>query len=441
MMRLWSAIIGLCICCLASVANAQDPKIDITSEQDEVTVGQPYMLRVKVLVPSFMPKPPVFPTFEVPGLIVRLPERSTSPVSERIEGDTWAGVQRTYRIYPMQAGVTEIPEQQLSIVYKDTQTNEDVPLSVAVPATTITATVPEGASALDPLILANGVNIEQTWQGGEEELSVGDAVVRSLEISISGTSALFIPPLLESVSSEEPPASSAEGEETETETETESAATFAPYPEDAVVTESMERGVMSGARTETVSYIAQSGGTAVFPDITLQWYNLESEEIEEITLPGLTVTVAQPPQERTPIDRQTVILWVLIFVLTVVVVWVAYRFVYPFARPRLQRLRERYDASAFAAHRLAEKKAAAQDLNGLFVALKQRSARGIAPGEDLEAAITALGRAKYRDGAEQGASSQQWQIIRSKLRKERRTLIFRHHTSTATKLPPLNPFI
>ncbi|MEL6807130.1 MAG: hypothetical protein AAFO97_05065, partial [Pseudomonadota bacterium] len=273
MMRLWSAL--LCFCLLASVASAQDPQIEVTSEQDEVTVGQPYMLRVKVLVPTFMPKPPIFPTFEVPGLIVRLPERSTSPVSERIEGETWAGVQRTYRIYPMQAGVTEIPEQQLSIVYKDTQTNEDVPLAVAVPSTTITATVPEGARALDPLILANGLSIEQTWQGGEEEMAVGDAIVRSLEISVSGASALFVPPLLDNDASQEPPAASAE----DAKTEPESAAAFAPYPEDAVVTESMERGVMSGARTETVSYIAQSGGTAVFPDITLQWYNLASEEI------------------------------------------------------------------------------------------------------------------------------------------------------------------
>ncbi|MEP0684811.1 MAG: hypothetical protein ABJC80_09635 [Tateyamaria sp.] len=439
MKRLLSAILGFCMCFVAGMVSAQDPQIEIVAEQEEVIVGQPYILRVKVLVPTFMPKPPVFPTFEVPGLIVRLPERSTSPVSERIEGETWAGVQRTYRIYPMQAGVTEIPEQQLSIVYKDTQTNEDVPLSVPVPATTITAIVPEGASDLDPLILANGLSIEQTWQGGEEELAVGDAVVRSLDITISGTSALFIPPLLESASSEEPPASSAEGAETETETE--SAATFAPYPEDAVVTEIMERGVMSGARTETVSYIAQSGGTAVFPDITLQWYNLVSEEIEEITLPGLTVTVAQPPKERTPIDPRAAIKWVLVFVLAVVVAWVAYRFVYPIARPRLQRLQERYAASPIAAHRLAEKKAAAKDLNGLFFALEQRSVRGVAPGEDLETAITALGRTLYRESGSNGSSSHQWQIIQRSLRKERRALIFRHHAGTATKLPPLNPFV
>ena len=435
MMRLWPAILGFCFFCVAGIASAQDPQVEINSEQDEVIVGQPYILRVKVLVPTFMPKPPVFPTFEVPGLIVRLPERSTSPVSERIEGETWAGVQRTYRIYPMQAGVTEIPEQQLSIIYKDTQTNEDVPLSVAVPATTITAVVPEGASTLDPLILANGLIIEQTWQGGEEELAVGDAVVRSLEISISGTSALFIPPLLESGTSVEQPNTTTE------DTETEAVAAFAPYPEDAVVTESMERGIMSGARTETVSYIAQNGGTALFPDITLQWYNLDSKEVEEITLPGLTVTVAQPPKERAPIDRQAIVQWVLIGILAVVAAWIAYRFVYPFVRPRLQRLQARYDASALAAHRLAEKKAAAKDLNGLFVALEQRSARGFPTGNELEASIAALGRALYRESGSNNSSSAQWQIIQKSLRKERGALIFRHHTSTATKLPPLNPFV
>ena len=434
-MRRWSAILGLCMCCLAGMASAQDPQIEVTAEQDEVTVGQPYVLRVKVLVPTFMPKPPVFPTFEVPGLIVRLPERSTSPVSERVDGDTWAGVQRTYRIYPMQVGITEIPDQQLSIVYKDTETNEDVPLTVAVPATQITATVPEAASGLDPLILANGLSIEQTWEGGEEELAIGDAVLRNLEISVAGASALFIPPLLDNAPPAEPLAAASNKEDTT------SVAAFAPYPEDARVSESLERGVMSGTRSETVSYIAQSGGSTVFPDITLEWYNLESGEVESIVLPGRTVVVAQPPQVRAPIDRQALVQWALILVLTAVLVWVAVRYLSPIVRPRVQHLRERYDASTIAAQRLAEKKAAVRDLSGLVLALEHRSKLGVAMGAELRKAITALGRTVYRDGAPQDETAQRWQTVQQELRNERRAVIFQNHAGTATKLPPLNPFV
>lgn len=434
-MRRWSIIVGLCTCLLAGAASAQDPQITVTAEQEEVIVGQPYILRLEVLVPTFMPKAPIFPTFEMPGLIVRLPERSTAPVSERIDGATWSGVQRTYRIYPMQAGVTEIPEQQLSIVYKNTETNEDVPLTVAVPATRISAIVPQGAGSLDPLILANGLSIEQTWRGGDEELAVGDAIVRNLEISISGTSALFIPPLLDDASPQGSQAVASDGAETAP------VAGFLPYPEDARVAESMERGVMSGVRTEQVSYIAQSGGSAVFPDISLDWYNLDSGDIEEIVLSGRTFMVAQPPRESRRIDGQTLLRGVFILVLTALVMWAAFRWLYPIARPRLQRLRDRYNASVFAAHRVAEKAAAAQDLNRVFLALDQRSARGYAPGEDLQSAINALGRAVYRDGAPQDVTARQWQIIRQKLRKERRALFIRHSAGDVKRLPPLNPFV
>ncbi|WP_139792645.1 BatD family protein, partial [Pseudophaeobacter leonis] len=248
-------MLGLMLGLMAGAAYAQDPQISVSAEQDEVVVGQPFILRVEVLVPTFMPRAPVFPTFEMPGLIVRLPERSTSPISRRIKGETWAGVQRTYRIYPMQAGQTDIPPQLLSIVYKDPESNKDLSLEIEVPPTRIVAAVPAGARTLDPLILARGLEIEQSWQLQQGELAVGDAVVRRLEVSVNGASALFVPPLLQAAA---PQASTTDpaGEDAT------ALADFLTYPEDAQVTEHMERGVMSGTRIEQVSYIAQSGGRA-----------------------------------------------------------------------------------------------------------------------------------------------------------------------------------
>lgn len=435
MMRRWAASVGLWVCCLAGAAYAQDPLITVTVEQEEVIVGQPYVLRLKVLVPTFMPKAPVFPSFEGPGLIVRLPERSTSPISERIEGATWAGVQRTYRIYPMRAGITEMPQQQLSLVYRDTESNKDVPFTIKLPARRITATVPLRAGALDPLLLANGLSIEQTWEMADEELAVGDVVIRRLEMSIAGASALFIPPLLDSASPQGPP------EKPSDEGQPVSVAGFAPYPEDARVTESLERGVMSGKRTETVSYVAQSGGSAVFPPLMLEWYNLERNEVEEIVLPGRRVLVAQPMQRGGRFDRQAVLRSVFILVAMAALGWVAFRGLRPIVRPRLQCLNDHYRASVFAAHRMVEKKAAAGDLNGVFLALEQRSARGNVPGEALEKAIEALGRALYRDGAAQDATAGHWRLIQKILRKERWALITSASPGSATKLPPLNPFV
>ena len=409
---------------LAGAVQAQDPQITVEPAQDEVVVGQPYIIRVKVLVPTFMPTPPIFPTFEVPGLIVRLPERSTQPVSESVEGETWAGVQRTYRIYPMQAGVTDVPAQTITVTYKDTSTNEDVPITTEVPATQIVATVPDAARGLNPLIIADGVEITQSWQVAEGELAVGDAVTRKLEIKVVGTSALFVPPLLEAHG---PAEGNAEADPP--------VAGFLAYPEDGVVTESFDRGIMSGTRSEDVSYVAQGGGTAVFPEIVLDWFNAKSGKVETITLEGLIVEVAMSPVERQPVDREALLRAGLVLALVLAIGWGVYRVLWPVLRPRVQAARAAYHASARAAHRVALTEARAENLSGLLAALDLRASRGRPVGHDVQKAVGALTRARYRDG---GKSASEWRAVEQALHKDRPPLLSRRQQ--ATDLPRLNPF-
>ena len=69
---------------MLAVAEEDSPITRISLSADTVGVGEPVTLTVAVLVPSWFPKPPVFPSFEVPNAIVRLPPDSTYPISERI---------------------------------------------------------------------------------------------------------------------------------------------------------------------------------------------------------------------------------------------------------------------------------------------------------------------------------------------------------------------
>lgn len=437
MMRILAALVILLTGLMNNSVLAQEPKVTVTAEQEEVVVGQPYLLRIEILVPTFMPKAPVFPTFEMPGLIVRLPEKSTSPISEKIDGETWSGVRRTYRIFPTRAGITEIAAQQLSITYKDTDTNEDVPLTVDVPATQLLATVPAGARALDPLIVAQDVGIAQTWQVGEGELAVGDAVVRTLEISVAGASALFVPPLLDNAS---PEPEAAEGEEAGPDDVAVEASHFLPYPEDAQVTETIERGIMSGTRHEQVSYIAQGGGETVFPDITLSWYNLETEKVEEIVLPGKSVTVAMPPVVRAPLDTGKILRLGIFAVIVAGLFWALHKFLWPLCTAKYYQLRTRYDATTHAAHRAAVKQANARDLNGLLVALDVRTHRGCAPGPEVTQAINGLTQSIYRDGTPASDTTGEWSAIQKALKAERPSVFAGPRKLGGGALPSLNPY-
>jgi len=406
---------------LATPLAAQAPKITISAEQEEVVVGQAFILRVKVLVPSFMPEPPIFPSFELPGLIVRLPERATSPVSERVDGETWSGVQRSYRIYPTRAGEITLPAQEITLVFKDVARNEDQRVTETVPPLSFTATVPEAARGLDPLLIAQEVKITQDWQVADGPLQVGDAVVRRLTSTVKGTSPLFLPPLLTPAAqgADEVPA-------------------FRAYPEDPRISEKFDRGVISGERVEQVSYLAQQGGMAELPGITLRWFNLESGTVDEIALDGLSVEIIFPPAPPEPMAWGRVLLVAICLAVAALIAFGLWRWLAPKTRAQFARLHQVYAATGHAAHRQARQAARARDLTALLAALERRTARGLPLDAAETTALRALTRARYRAGSSENAATAAWRDVEVALRARHVPLGSAQIASRADALPALN---
>ena len=174
---------------------AETLQLSVTLSDGPYFVGQPITLQVKILVPTWMPTPPVYPSFEQPNLLVRLPERSTHPVSETVQGDTWSGTSRTYRIYPLEPGDFQIPTQSLLITYADAS-SQPVQTEQTLNPIAFTVELPKGAQAMSPpVILATGFTLEQELASAGE-LAVGDALVRRVSAQIDGTTAILIPALI-----------------------------------------------------------------------------------------------------------------------------------------------------------------------------------------------------------------------------------------------------
>lgn len=72
---------------LSAPAAARDGPILATDfPETEAIPGQPLSLRVTVLVPTFMPSPPQWPSMEAPNLHVRVV--STGGTSQSVDGAT-----------------------------------------------------------------------------------------------------------------------------------------------------------------------------------------------------------------------------------------------------------------------------------------------------------------------------------------------------------------
>lgn len=410
---------ALILACFAGgLASAQEPRIGFELDTDTVVVGQPLVLHIKVLVPTWMPNSPDFPTLEVPSLMVRLPERATSPISERIDGETWSGVQRAYRLYPLAAGEYELPAGNVAITYADPDTTDPIAYSTSLPDIRFTATFPKSAADLSPPVLATGFTLEQTIDGASE-LVVGDAITRTLIASIEGTTPILIPQLAKESN----------------------ATALRAYPKDPVVTESEDRGTLSGTRTETITYVAQTDGTLSLPEVTIDWFNLETGKIETASVPEISLTVTGAPPK--PPEPAEIARWLGLAALALAIGWGAFKWFRPAISNWIDTRRNNWHNSEQYAHHVILAAITNQDLSALMVALDhwKSVARAGAPGDfdDLDGALASVGAARF-GGEEQHDTTSQWRQVAATYSKTRARLRTKRRTnSTRSSLPPLNP--
>lgn len=423
----WAAIRAVLLALLLSGpvrAQEPDPTTAGTTVQPRVTaeltpetapVGQPLVLRIKILVPTWLPSPPTFPAMDIPNVIVRLPERATGPISESVDGETWSGVSRAYRLYPMVPGEVALPVQTIGVTYADPDTTQPVSYAATLDPIRFTATIPEGAEGLDPLIVASGLTLEQSLDGAEETLGQGDAVVRTVTATISGTSPIFIPPLIPQVASE----------------------AFQSYPKDGAVSESEDRGVLSGSRTDTTTYVARYGGSVDLPEIAIDWFNVETGQVETARVDGATLSVDAPGPPVAPVinPRQ-----VAVILGALIVLWLAVRGARKYLLPPLRHLRDRqaaaWEASEAFAARQVRRAIGNHDLAATHTALGTWSERCPGSGSpDLEAALARIGAQSYRGQAGNGGD---WAMVSAAFQSERDRRLAESKIADSA-LPPLNP--
>ncbi|WP_170413476.1 BatD family protein [Ruegeria atlantica] len=385
------------------------PQVTIEAPSDPVTVGQPAIVRIKVLVHTFMPSPPVFPSLERENLLVRLPERASGPISETVDGKTWSGIQRSYRLYPLQVGPVEFGAQKVVVTYADPETNAPTKAAVPLPQVALSAVVPEGARDLSPLILATGFTVDQQIDGSTE-MENGGAITRRLTAKITGTTPFLLPELIPDM---QDPLLSA-------------------YPKEPRFTESEDRGLLSGERVDEIVYLAQDGGQTQLPPITIRWYNLGTNQVETIDIDPVALTLA-PPKWQPP-DTDTLIrmfAWVvgLLFAL-----WASVRFLGPRVREWNQTRRGRYRASTDYALEALRKALQDHDISLSYSWLEIWKSRSNDPdrASDLEEQLTRIGAARYSSHTD--PESNDWAAALSALKAMKKAT-----QCPRTPLPPLNP--
>jgi len=383
-MNILRAVLLMTITTMAPVAHAQlAPLVSATLTSPDTPVGQPVTLTIEVLVPTWMPSPPVLPDLEQPDLLVRQPPRAGSPISRKIEGETWSGISRRYLLIPLKSGRFDLPAAELELTWADPKTRDHITQKLTVSSLSLTATVPSDAQDLNPPLLAQDIQLEQVIEGGPE-LQVGDPITRTVTAQITGTTPILMPLLLRDL---------------------EDQSALRAYPAEPKTSEDIQRGTLSGSRIETVTYLAQSGGKITLPDIELHWFDLDEGIVKTTRLQGATFDIAEPPPP--PLDaaviafRAVTALVILIFIL-----W-AVRRLTPWVFSQYLNFKERWHCSPHYARRQVISALKTRDLSASFLALDhwQRAVPGQTRHPEVTDLLLPIGKAQYSGTAADGSAN------------------------------------
>ncbi len=320
-------------------ASALAPKVTSELSPADVAPGQSARLRITVLVPTYMPRPVEFADLDQANLRVQLGERATTPLSRRIDGQTWSGVTRTYQLTPLAPGQYTLGPATLKITFQDPETGAVVSEAAQTEVQTLTATVPPAASGLSPYIAGRSLSLRQRFtitradagetdgaveqidagSAGPVELAVGDSLQRDITLTIDGGSVLLLPSLNEQAS----------------------AAGMEVYTASPKVTEH-EAG---GERSESVTYIAQQSGHASLPSLSLRWYDTQSEKVATVQLEGLALSIKGGGFPAVGQRSDFAWWWLLMPLLgLLLLLWACRRWLLPLWQQRQQKLAQQQEA-------------------------------------------------------------------------------------------------
>lgn len=252
----------------------------------DIRSGQSVSYEVDVLTDTWLTGTPEFRSLEVAGALVSFQGSQGRSIQRTIEGKRYFGVTYSYRLIPLEPGVTTLPSFRI----KAPVGQEDAPVAVTTPERSFAVQPLPAVESGDISLLAADVQLSQSLSTTGGGIAAGQPVVREIRVRAHQALALSIPPLT----------SSSPGE-----------AVGTRLPADIRPITDEGGSITGGERIERIRYTPDQAGTYRLPALSLTWWDIDEDRIRQSTLPALPIEVlpgAGPSETRVPISWLLVIL-------------------------------------------------------------------------------------------------------------------------------------
>lgn len=265
----------------AVVAGADEERLaDIrfqAASSDAVWVGQEVELQLEMWTDGFSFGKQLFIPPEVRGGYLLQADSSTVKLNEQRGGEQWQGLRYTLLFYPQRAGRLTVPPFEVSFTASAGFGTKPTAFTFQTPEIPIEARLPPGAEAGALLVTSTGFTMEYSWEPplptpGPGEVQVGDAVRLEVRRTATGVPGMVFAPL---------PEIRIEG--------------LRAYPEAARVNDRINRGELTGNRSDALTFICEREGSYTIPELRFQWWDPEQEQMSEEIIPARELEVVANP--------------------------------------------------------------------------------------------------------------------------------------------------
>ncbi len=255
-----------------------------TEKSEPYIVGQKITLVIEVLSETHFSGSTRFALPDIPGAVFYKPEERAVVSSKIIDDITYSAQRHEFAFYPQRPGNFEIPP--FDVRYGIASPTGEKSTEHISPTTSIkiTAAMPPGAESLHSLISTTALKVTESWSPEiKDSFIAGNAMKRHITFRASDMPGMVFPSIR---------IPEVDG--------------LKIYRARAVINDKINRGSLTGERSDTITYVCQDPGHYELPAIAVHWWDLDQKILKLITLPAVTFEVTPSPYQNTNDENSSV---------------------------------------------------------------------------------------------------------------------------------------
>jgi hypothetical protein len=254
--------------------------LEIEVNKESVYVQEQLLFSVRLFYTINGIRNPQFTELEMPDSVIQL-IGSPNQYEKLIDGVRYGVYEKRYVIFPQRSGPLAVPDilfrgevtdGSSNFVFRNLNTRRVTAFIEGI----IIDIKERPAAALNSSMWlpVTDLRLEETWSTNLSDLEIGESAIRTITMIADGLDGAVLPPFL---------SGEIDG--------------VNQYPDPPEIQRTFVDGSIVGTRIETVSIVATDAGLIEIPEISIPWWNVETDRQEVTIVPATRITIASPEGE------------------------------------------------------------------------------------------------------------------------------------------------